>query len=97
MNEKIIITDYESIPCINCGKCLPGCPKHIGIPGSFEAMNHLIKTGNLAEALEIEKALVIDKGYRRAGECIVCGRCEKHCPSYIKIRDKLLEISKILK
>ena len=96
MNDKIILTEYEAIPCINCGKCLPSCPKHIGIPGSFEAMNHLIKTGNLGEAFEIEKALVTDKGYRRAGECIVCGRCEKHCPAYIKIRDRLLDISKLL-
>ena len=85
------------IPCIKCNKCIPVCPKNIGIPGLFEAVNHLTVTGNLDEALEIEKALVTDKGYRRAGECIVCGRCEKHCPNLIKIRDILLEISKNLK
>ena len=95
--SEIKLKDYELIPCINCGKCMPGCPKHIGIPGSFEAMNHLVETGNLPEALEIEKSLVSNLGYNRADQCIVCGRCEKHCPSHIKIRDRLLDVSKVLK
>ncbi len=96
MNEKFILQDYEHIPCIKCNKCILVCPKNIGIPGSFEAMNHLIITGNLDEALKIEKTLVTDKGFKRAGDCIVCGRCEKHCPKLIKIRDLLLDISKAL-
>lgn len=95
--SEIELKDYELIPCINCGKCMPGCPKHIGIPGSFEAMNNLIENGDLAAALEIEKALVISYGLNRADQCIVCGRCEKHCPAHIKIRDRLLDISKVLK
>ena len=84
------------IPCISCGRCLTVCPVKIGIPGSFEAMNHLTRTGDLAASLEIERALVTDKGYKGAGGCIVCGRCEKHCPVHIKIRDQLLEVSKSL-
>lgn len=91
------MSDKKLIPCISCNKCMPTCPKSIGIPGSFSAMNHLTETGDMSAALEIEKNLVIDKGYRKAGECIVCGRCEKHCPMHIKIRDNLLDISKILK
>ncbi|MBO7196490.1 MAG: 4Fe-4S dicluster domain-containing protein [Clostridia bacterium] len=89
--------DIEKIPCINCGKCLPCCPKRIGIPGSFAAMNYLLETSDLDGAKQIEKELVTDKGYKRAGECIVCGRCEKHCPMGIKIRDRLLDISNVLK
>ena len=84
------------IPCIGCDQCQRVCPKQIGISGSFEAMNHLTKTGNLEEARGIEKALVLDKGLNKAGQCIVCGRCEKVCPVRIKIRDRLLDISKIL-
>ena len=86
----------ELIPCIKCDKCLKVCPMQIGISGSFEAMNHLITSENIDEAREIEKTLVTDKGLKRAGECIVCGRCEKACPKRIKIRDELLDISKIL-
>jgi predicted aldo/keto reductase-like oxidoreductase len=97
MKGNPMTEETNLIPCIKCNKCIPVCPKNIGIPGSFEAMNHLIKSSDLAEALDIEKALVTDKGYRKAGECIVCGRCEKHCPKLIKIRDRLLEISKALK
>ena len=95
--SKIIIPEESLIPCISCDKCLPVCPKQIGISGSFFAMNHLSKTGDPDGALEIEKTLVTDKGLRRAGDCIVCGRCEKHCPMGIKIRDRLIDISKILK
>ena len=95
--DKIINRDEKMILCVSCDKCLPVCPKQIGISGSFSAMNHLTKTGDLDGALEIEKTLVIDKGLRRACDCIVCGRCEKHCPMEIKIRDRLIDISKILK
>ena len=91
------ISDSKLIPCINCGKCLPVCPVKIGIPGSFSAMNYLHETDDLMGALKIEKELVTDEGYNRSGRCIVCGRCEKHCPVRIKIRDHLLYISKILK
>ena len=89
--------DNKLIPCIDCGKCLLTCPVKIGIPGSFSAMNYLLETDDLPGALKIEKELVTDKGYNRCGRCIVCGRCEKHCPVRIKIRDHLLDISKILK
>ena len=93
----IKLENEELIPCISCDECLPVCPMQIGISGSFTAMNHLISTGNLDEALSIEKQLVLDKGLKRAGKCIVCGRCEKMCPVRIKIRDRLLDISRILK
>ena len=95
--NKIILDKANLIPCISCGKCLPVCPKRIGIPGSFIAMNYLIETGDLEGALERERTLVTDKCYNRAGQCIVCGRCEKACPLHIKIRDNLLDISKVLK
>ena len=91
------IESKERIPCISCNKCMPVCPKQIGIPGSFAAMNLLTDTGDLSAAQKLESELVTDPGYKRAGQCIVCGRCEKHCPVKIKIRDRLLDISKVLK
>ncbi len=90
-------TTYDHIPCISCNRCQRVCPMQIGISGSFAAMNHLGKTGDMEAALEMERELVTDLGLRRAGECIVCGRCEKVCPPRIKIRDRLLDISKLLK
>ena len=85
------------IPCISCNRCMPVCPKQIGIPGSFAAMNLLTDTSDLEAAIKLERKLVTEQGLKRAGDCIVCGRCEKHCPAQIKIRDRLLEISKVLK
>ena len=87
----------EKIPCISCGRCLPGCPKRIGIPGSFSAMNYYLETADIDGAKKLEKELVTDRGYNKADQCIVCGRCEKTCPMRIKIRDRLLEISEIIK
>jgi predicted aldo/keto reductase-like oxidoreductase len=87
----------DLIDCISCDLCAPVCPMKVGISGSFSAMNHYLKTADLDWAKEIEKSLVTDKGLKKAKECICCGRCEKHCPRRIKIRDHLLDISKIIK
>ena len=91
------IENNEQIPCIECYECERTCPKKIGIVGSFAAINSFVADGDLDLAKKMEDDLVLAKGQRRAGECIVCGRCEKACPVSIKVRDELLEISKILK
>ena len=95
MQDKNI--EQKLIPCIGCELCHKGCPMRIGISGSFDAMNHFLITGNMDEALEIEREKVINCGLNKASECIVCGRCEKVCPKHIKIRDELLVISRTLK
>lgn len=95
--KEIDLKNYQAIPCISCNRCERVCPMNIGIPGSFAAMNHLTENGDIDSALKMERMLVTDKGKARAGECIVCGRCEKVCPIRIKIRDRLLDISKVLK
>ena len=34
------------------------------------------------------------ENHGRASECIGCGKCEKHCPQHIDIREKLKDIVK---
>ena len=44
-------------------------------------------------AAEYEK---VTRGRGKAGDCIKCGRCEKHCPQTIPVRKFLEDISKEL-
>lgn len=90
---KIFNESYK-IPCTGCGYCMP-CPKNVNIPACFAAYN---------------SSFAIDKGTGRqqyltgtgvtskfpayAGLCVKCGKCEKHCPQNIKIREQLDVVEK---
>ncbi len=80
------------IPCTNCNYCAKVCPKHIGVSGSFTAMNYLTLYGNKAAALNQEEWLVKKHGFASAAECIKCGKCEEACPQHILIRDELVRV-----
>ncbi len=80
------------IPCTSCNYCAKVCPKHIGVSGSFTAMNYLTLYGNKAAALNQEEWLVKKHGFASAAECIKCGKCEEACPQHILIRDELVRV-----
>lgn len=89
--REIFRASYK-VPCTGCGYCMP-CPKNVNIPGCFSAYNtsyalgtgsgriqYLMNTGAVAEQLS------------GAGLCIKCGKCEKHCPQNIQIREELDQV-----
>lgn len=84
------------IPCTTCNYCAKVCPMHIGISGSFTAMNYYTLYKNKAAAQHQENWLVKGHGLKKAAECIKCGACEKVCPQHIKIRDELVKVSETL-
>ena len=84
------------IPCTTCNYCAKVCPMHIGISGSFTAMNYYTLYNDLGAAKHQENWLVKGHGLKKAAECIKCGACEAACPQHIKIRDELVKVSETL-
>ena len=77
------------VPCTTCNYCAKVYPMHIGISGTFTAMNYLTLYHDLPAAKHQEEWLVGGHGLKPANECIKCGKCEQACPQHIAIRDEL--------
>ena len=91
--QKVLNT-IPLIPCTTCNYCAKVCPMHIGISGSFTAMNYLTLYKDMAAAKHQEEWLVGGHGLKKASECIKCGQCEKACPQHIAIREELEKVTK---
>ncbi len=76
-----------TVPCTACRYCVEGCPKHIGIPAVFTAMNKQLGDGQLEEAKELYAQAVVHGG--RASDCIACRQCENSCPQHLPIIEQL--------
>jgi len=79
--------------CTGCGYCM-GCPVDIDIPKFMDAYNIKILTGKEEECLNRFK---FHWGIpsEQAGECIVCGKCERECTQHLPIMERLGEIAEM--
>ncbi len=84
-----VYRETERVGCTACRYCMP-CPKGVDIPGNFYYWNLMYYEGKKS-AVRFEFAQ--NMGLRRepgfASQCIGCGKCEKHCPQHINIREML--------
>ncbi len=91
-----IIKNSIAIKCTACRYCTDGCPKTIAIPDYFKIYNDLKRYGRSQK----EKAIVDYKSFSaehgKASDCIKCGKCEKHCPQHLPIREMLSAAAKEL-
>ncbi len=83
------------VGCTGCGYCMP-CPKGVDIPGAFAAYNRLASEGKFAGLKEHFMCSAARQDSTAAYNCIGCGKCEKHCPQGISIRQELKNVQKAL-
>ena len=83
------------VGCTGCGYCMP-CPKGVDIPGTFAAWNRYHAESKFSGFREYLMCTALRKNTASASQCIDCGKCEKHCPQNISIREMLKSARKDL-
>lgn len=90
-----IINSKMKVGCTGCGYCMP-CPAKVDIPGTFASYNASATEGKKGVWFEHLRSTTFRKDATSALNCIGCGKCEKHCPQGIAIREELKNAQKVL-
>ena len=91
-----IIKEKEKVGCTGCGYCMP-CPKGVDIPGNFSCYNAMYSESRVTGWMYFFQTVALTKEPSFASQCIRCGKCEKHCPQSLPIREKLAEADRALR
>ena len=89
------INSKMKVGCTGCGYCMP-CPKNVDIPGTFAAYNRRYTESKFYGSVEYFMCTALRTTSTAASNCIECGKCEKHCPQGIQIREELKNARKDL-
>ncbi len=92
---KNAINENTIVGCTGCAYCMP-CPKGVDIPSAFFYLNQTKISGTWKTRAEYGQVVGLRKDPSLPGQCIQCGKCEKHCPQSIPIRDMLKKANKVL-
>ena len=93
---KKIIREKEKVGCTGCRYCMP-CPQGVDIPGIFRCYNAMYTDSKWEGRFEFAQSVGLTREPPFATQCIGCGKCEKHCPQSIPIREKLKEADRELR
>ena len=93
---KAKICEKEKVGCTGCRYCMP-CPKGVDIPGIFRCYNTMFTESKSQGRFQFAQTVGLTKEPAFASQCVKCGKCEKHCPQGIPIREKLVEADKALR
>ena len=85
---KEVIQSTMRVGCTGCGYCMP-CPQGVDIPALFRCYNHMYTEGKNAGRQEYWQTVSLRKEKAFARQCIGCGKCERHCPQGIAIREQI--------
>jgi len=83
------------VGCTGCGYCMP-CPQNVDIPCTLAAYNRRYQEIKFYALKEYMMCTTLRANSAAASNCVGCGKCEKHCPQGIPIREKLREAQKEL-
>ena len=86
----------EKVGCTGCRYCMP-CPKGVDIPGIFRCYNTMYTEGKQDGRFQFAQTVGLTREPAFASQCVGCGKCEKHCPQQIPIREKLKEADRALR
>ncbi|MBR6563273.1 MAG: aldo/keto reductase [Clostridia bacterium] len=97
MLDRVVasINAKMKVGCTGCGYCMP-CPKNVDIPGTFAAYNRRFAEGKFWAYVDYFMCTALRTNSTAASNCIGCGKCEKHCPQKIEIRERLKDARKEL-
>ena len=90
-----VFHEKVKVGCTGCGYCMP-CPRGVDIPGTFNAYNRRYQDGWFQALREYFMCTTLRKNSAAASQCIGCGKCEKHCPQGLPIRQHLQAAQKVL-
>ena len=90
-----IIREKEKVGCTGCRYCMP-CPKGVDIPGIFSSYNLMYTESKVSGRRHFFQAVALSAEPAFASQCVQCGKCEKHCPQGIPIREQLKKAEKAL-
>ncbi len=93
---KSVVKEMNSkmkVGCTGCAYCMP-CPKNVDIPGCFSAYNRRFSEGKFWGLVDYFMCTSLRANTTSASNCIGCGKCEKHCPQNIQIRENLKAVQK---
>ena len=93
---KTSIRAGEKVGCTACRYCMP-CPQGVDIPGIFRCYNAMYSEGKKDGRFQFAQTVGMTRQPAFATQCIGCGKCEKHCPQSIPIREKLKEADRALR
>ena len=93
---KTAIRAGEKVGCTACRYCMP-CPKGVDIPGIFRCYNAMYSEGKRDARFQFAQTVGLTREPAFATQCVGCGKCEKHCPQGIPIREKLKEADRALR
>ena len=85
---KELINEKIKVGCTGCGYCMP-CPQGVDIPVTFRCYNEMYMEKKSVGRREYFQVAALRQKPGFPSNCIGCGKCEKHCPQHIPIRDEL--------